>query len=285
MIDARQDDREDTPRQRPAATVRSVERALDILDVLAAAADGLRLNDVAGRVGLNVSTCHHLIATLVDRGYVGRNPRERTYVLGARILELSRSRAATVDVVQTAMATLHGLNEATGETVSFDVLRGRDLATLVMVESRHAVHVVVDEAAKAEAVHATGSGKAILAWLPEAELTRILSGRLKRFTQGTARSREDLMENLFTVQCDGFAIDREEFQPGVVSVGSSLRDRTGAVIGALGCLLPTSRAGEDRIVRMCGLVRDAATRLSRQLGELGPAFPFQGAGKAWRAKP
>ncbi|NJL08939.1 MAG: IclR family transcriptional regulator [Methylacidiphilales bacterium] len=267
------------PRRRRGA-VQTVERALDILDVLGAASNGMRLNDVAGRVGLNVSTCHHLIATLLERGYVCQNPRGRTYFLGTKMLDLSRSRAEMIDVIQSALSALRALNEVTGETVSFDVLRGRDLITLAKLESRHAVHVVLDEVAKAEAAHATGSGKAILAWLPEAELTRILPGRLKRFTEGTVRSREDLMENLLLVQCDGFAIDREEFQPGVVSVGSSIRDRTGAVVGALDCLLPTSRAGEDRIARICGLVRDAATSLSRRLLEPEPAMSFEDAVKA-----
>ena len=255
------------PRRRRGAPVQSVERALDILDVLAAGPDGMRLNDIARATHLNVSTCHHLITTLLERGYVGQNSRGRTYFLGATMPDLSRSRAAMIDVVQSARSTLHGLAEATGETVSFDVLRGRDLITLAELGSRHAVHVVLDGVAKAEAAHATGSGKAILAWLPETELTRILLERFKRFTESTICSQEDLIENLLLVQRDGFAIAREEFQPGVVSVGSSIRGHTGAVIGALGCLLPTSRASEDKIPRICELVRDAATSLSLQLGE------------------
>ncbi|NJO54618.1 MAG: helix-turn-helix domain-containing protein [Bacteroidales bacterium] len=127
-------------------TIQSVERALDILEVLATGTDEMRLNEIARAAHLNISTCHHLIATLLDRGYVGQNPRGRTYFLGNKTLELSRSRAAMIDLVKTAMPTLRALNQSTGETVSLDVLRGADLVTLAMLESRHAVRVALDEA-------------------------------------------------------------------------------------------------------------------------------------------
>ena len=105
-------------------TIQSVERALDILEVLATGADEMRLNEIARATHLNISTCHHLISTLLDRGYVGQNPRGRTYFLGTKTLELSRARAAMIDLVQAAMPTLRALNQDTGETVHLDVLRG-----------------------------------------------------------------------------------------------------------------------------------------------------------------
>ena len=66
-------------------TIQSIERALDLLDILATGDSELALHEIATRSALNNSTCHHLLATLVKRGYVGRNRRTRSYFLGARI--------------------------------------------------------------------------------------------------------------------------------------------------------------------------------------------------------
>ncbi|BBF93513.1 IclR family transcriptional regulator [Blastochloris tepida] len=248
-------------------TIQSVERALDILEVLATGTDEMRLNEIARAAHLNISTCHHLITTLLDRGYVGQNPRGRTYFLGNKTLELSRSRAAMIDLVKTALPALRALNQSTGETVSLDVLRGSDLVTLAMIESRHAVRVALDEGAKAEAAHATGSGKSILAWVPETELSRIIEEKgLRRFTEHTICSKDELIENLRLVRRNGYAIVREEFQPGVLCIGSAIRDHTGAVIGALCCALPTLRATDDAVARVCSEVKAAAVSLSLQLG-------------------
>jgi IclR family acetate operon transcriptional repressor len=256
--------------RRRRVAVQTVERTLDILDVLAARPDGMQLNDIAAATQLNVSTCHHHIAVLLDRAYVRQTPRGLTYFLGTTARKLSRSRAAS-SLVKAAMPVLRSLNQATGETVSLDTMHDSGLTTLAKLDSRHALRVGLDDAGRAEAAHATGSGKAMLAWLPETMLSPLVSKGLQRFTDTTICSQADLIENLLLVQCDGFAIAREEFQPGVVCVGSAIRDHTGAVIGALCCLLPTLRASEDRVAQVGELVRDAATSLSLQLGEPVPA--------------
>ncbi|BAR99982.1 transcriptional regulator [Blastochloris viridis] len=251
-------------------TIQSVERALDILEVLATGADEMRLNEIARATHLNTSTCHHLISTLLDRGYVGQNPRGRTYFLGNKTLELSRSRAAMIDLVQIAMPTLRSLNQGTGETVHLDVLRGHDLTTVAKLDSQHAVRVVTDNATKAGAAHAAATGKAILAWLPETELNRILADKgLQAFTDVTIRSKDELVENLGLVRRQGFAIDREEHQPGVVGVAAAIRNHSGAVIGALSCSMPTMRADRDQLARVCDQVTAAAAALSLRLGDAG----------------
>ena len=71
-------------------TIQSVDRALSILEVLAAATGEMPLGEIAERAGLNPSTCHHLLGTLVVRGYVGQTPSTRSYFLGARITQLAQ---------------------------------------------------------------------------------------------------------------------------------------------------------------------------------------------------
>jgi len=71
-------------------TIQSVDRAIDVLEVLAQSGEQLPLKEIARKTGLNVSTCHHLLATLVNRGYVGRSRLGRLYFIGGKVSELSR---------------------------------------------------------------------------------------------------------------------------------------------------------------------------------------------------
>jgi IclR family transcriptional regulator, acetate operon repressor len=247
-------------------TIQSIERALDLLDILAAADGERALGEIAAKAGLNSSTCHHLLATLVKRGYVGRNPRTRSYFLGARITELSNRRLKQFNLIDTAMAELRQLNDATGESVQLAALRGYALVTLVKLDSRLPVRAGVAEGGKANAAHATAVGKAMLAWLPEPEITRIIAVHgLSRFTPNTVGTLAALIEELRLVRRNGYAVDNEEFQPGVFCVGAAIRDHAGAVMGAVSCSMPAMRANGEPLEAVKQAVKLCAAMISQRL--------------------
>ncbi len=251
-------------------TIQSLERALNLIDILAASKVELPLNELAGKAGLNVSTCHHLLATLVKRGYVGQNPRNRGYYLGSRITELSNARIKQFDLTEIAMPELKKLNENTRETVLLSAMQGYTLVSLAKLNSQMPVGVGPDENGRARAAHATGAGKAILAWLPDAEIARtIADAGLTRFTDRTIGTLADLIEEFRHVRRNGYAIDDEEFQPGVVSVGAAIRDFSGAVIGAVSCLMPKMRAEEAHRKQVMDEVKGCAAAISDRLGAAG----------------
>ena len=257
-------------------TIQSVDRALDILEVLSASGMELPLGEIASRSGLNSSTCHHLLSTLAARGYVGRNPRGRSYFLGTKILELSSSRVRQFNLVEVAMPELRRLNQETRETVHLAVMQGYDLTTLAKLESSHPIRVSTDGAGKANAAHATATGKAILAWLPEMEIARVITEKgLTSFTDKTITNIADLMEDLRHVRRNGFSMETEEFQLGVVCVGSAIRDHLGAVIGSIGCSMPEMRASDDLLDQTKHAVHESAKMLSELLGSPKDILPEQ----------
>ena len=109
-------------------------------------------------------------------------------------------------------------------------------------EARHAVRVDSGQVGKLEAPHATSLGKAIMAWLPEDEMQRMVAHGMKRYTEHTITDIPALIESLRHVRRNGYAIDREEFLPGVICVGAAIRDQAGTVIGAISASTPTMRA-------------------------------------------
>jgi len=246
--------------------IQSVERALSLLELLAEATDGVRLNDISSTLNLNVSTCHHLLRTLMDRGYVAQSGKDRAYFLGNKVSELSGSRMRQFNLADVAMADLRGLNKRTGETVHLTVWRGDELVTIAVLDSHHAVRVVSGPSGKAEAVHATATGKAILAWLPEPEADRIIArSGMTRFTDNTITDHDKLVEEFRHVRRNGFAVDHEEFQPGVICIGAAIRDHAGAVIGSFSCSLPTMRADETYLRSVEAEVKAVARAISDKL--------------------
>ncbi len=251
-------------------TIQSLDRALNLIDLLALSKAEMPLNELASRAGLNVSTCHHLLATLLRRGFVGQNPRTRSYFLGARITELSNARLKQFNLIDIAMPELERLNELTRESVHLAVMQGHALVTLAKLNSRLPVGVGSDETGKSNAAHATATGKAILAWLPDVEMARVLANTgLSRFTENTICTLTDLIEELRLVRRNGFAIDNEEFQPGVVCIGGAIRDHAGAVIGSVSCSMPKMRAKGHGLDEVKIAVKHCATAISERLG--GPA--------------
>lgn len=247
-------------------SIQSVDRALFLLETIAEAGGEATLTELATRTGLNISTCHHLLATLIKRGFAAKVSGRRLYALGARILHLGHA-CLQVDLPRRAQPYLEAVNRATGETVHLAGLQGDTVVTLAVREARHAVRVDTGKIGKLEAPHATAVGKAMLAWLPEDEMRRILGADMKRFTENTITEFSDFVEALRVVRRNGYAVDREEFLPGVICVGAAIRDQAGTVIGAISASTPMMRATEEHI----GLMRDeigTATRaLSAEFGE------------------
>ncbi len=254
-------------RLKAGRTIQSIERALDLLEILATGDSELALHEIAARARLNISTCHHLLATLVKRGYVGRNRRTRSYFLGARITELSNSRLKQFNLTDIAMPELRQLNETTRESVHLAVMQGHALVTLAKLESRLPIGVGSDEPGKTNAAHATATGKAILAWLPEAEIARVIASHgLTRFTENTIGTIAGLMEDLRLTRRNGYAVDSEEFQPGVVCFGAAIRDHAGAVIGSVSCSMPQMRAKGKERDKAKAAVKLCAAAISERLG-------------------
>jgi IclR family acetate operon transcriptional repressor len=255
------------PRAKQPRTIQSLERALNLVDILAFSQSELALNELASRAALNVSTCHHLLATLVKRGYVGQNPRTRGYYLGNRITELSNARIKQFNLIEIAMPELKRLNETTRETVLLSALQGHTLVTLAKLNSQMPVGVGSEEYGQSGGAHATGTGKAILAWLPDAEIARtIADAGLPLFTERTIGTLAELIEEFRHVRRNGYAIDDEEFQHGVFGVGAAIRNMTGAVIGAVSCLIPKMRAENEYTARAITEVKNCAAAISERLG-------------------
>ena len=255
------------PMGRDHGGIQALDRAFLILDVIADAGGEAKLTEIANIAGLNISTCHHLISTLHNWGYVARGPNSRSYVLGSRILHLSAACLRQVDLPRRAQSFVDRLNDQTCEAVHLAIMQDTNLVNVLRRDARHAVRVDAGLGGNSNAAHATATGKAILAWLPPTELDRIVAD--KGLTAFTPHDIDGLKEELRLTRRNGFAVDREEFQLGVVCIGAAIRDHAGAVVGSIGVSSPVFRATAEYIDQIRAHLIAAVDELSTELGAPG----------------
>ena len=246
-------------------SIQSVDRALYLLETIAEAGGETTLTDLSNRTGLNISTCHHLLATLIQRGFVAKIPGRRLYALGNRIVYLSHA-CLQVDLPRRADPYLEKINATTGETVHLATLQGDSVVMLAVKEARHAVRVDTGRIGRIEAPHATSLGKAIFAWLPESDLDRFFVNGMKRCTENTITDPAAFHEAMCKVRREGYAFDREEHLPGVICIGAAIRDQAGTVIGAISASTPLMRATDAHLALMREEITAAANALSAEFG-------------------
>lgn len=253
-------------RNRPGL-IQSVERAMEIVEALSGEPAGLGLMELSQRLGLNASTCHHLLQTLAHRGWVEQRPGSRRYRLGVRILQLKHTLAEGLDLAEEGAPYLEQLNALTGEAVHMAVLQGTFLYTVAKLESRHPVRVDSGAVGKSKAAHCTATGKAILAYLPEARLVALVQEQgLPAYTPKTITTFEALVEELGRTRKRGYALDDEEFQPGVFCVGAPIRDDGGEVVASVSCSIPLMRVSPARVESLAEAVLGCAASISARLG-------------------
>jgi IclR family acetate operon transcriptional repressor len=245
--------------------IQSVDRAITLLETIADAGGEATLTEIAARAELNISTSHHLLSTLVRRGYVAKVAGRRSYALGGRLLELGYASLRRIELPQRAGRFIDRLNETTGEAVHLVTLQGD---TMVHLAKREARVPSPGPMTRPDGAHAKASGKAILAWLPEYEALRVTSAQgMIKFTPNTITEWPALKEELRHVRRNNYAMDREEYQPGMICVGSAVRDHQGAVVAAISASTPLVRATDAHIKLICDEVVGAAHALSAELGE------------------
>jgi len=216
-----------------AQRVQSVARAAELLKALGAHGGPASVFDLADRCGLNRSTAWRILATLEDEGLVERDPATGRYEIGYALVALGAA-AGHEPLIRRAHPALRALAEACLETASLAVPRGMQLVYVDQVQAPHVM--AADWLGRATPLHATSTGKALLAWLSEDDIGAALPGRLERFTDTTITTRPVLRTELAQVRVRGYAISRGELEPALWGVSAPVLDggRPVAVVSVWG---------------------------------------------------
>jgi DNA-binding IclR family transcriptional regulator len=251
---------------------RAAGRVVDILELIVSTRDGLPLRELSARLEAPKSSLLPLLRTLTARGYLEQGALGE-YRLGRKARELGMGSAAHAELPEIARPALRELMQRTGETVFLGVLGGDGTAVVFIdkIESEQVIRYTAGVGAR-RPLHATSSGKVILAFLPSSQREKILrSLPLRRYTEQTVTSLPALRASLDEVRHTGVCLNLDELAIGAAGIAAPIFDRDGRVAGACAIGGPTDRV-RPRLKPLAAEVKATARAISALLGHrLEPA--------------
>ena len=245
--------------------VQSVERALTVLEILAREGHA-GVGEIAEEMGIHKSTVSRLIGSLVSREMVHQNTERGKYQLGFGILRLASSIPGRLSLVHEARPVLESLAEEFKETVNLAVLRS-NYAVNVDQAMGPSTLATYDWVGSLTPLHATSSGKVLLAALDAGERDRILKETgLRARTSRTITSRKELDAQLLEVAAKGYAVVREEFEIGLNAVAVPVYNHQGEVLGALSISGPAFRFDPEQTPGLLEKLKEAGLKVSANMG-------------------
>ncbi|MBE0487727.1 MAG: helix-turn-helix domain-containing protein [Halomonas sp.] len=249
----------------------SLVRGLNLLERLSASPGGLALSELAEQADLAPSTTHRLLQALQGQGFVTQDSELGVWKIDVKTFRIGNSFLEARDFVATSRPFLRRLTALTGETANLGIRDDGTAVFLAQSESSQMMRMITRLGSRAP-LHASGVGKALMAWLPDDELERILADRgLARVTENTLHTPDSLRAGLAEIRRQGFACDREEHAIGLHCVAACLHDEHGIPLAAISVSGPVARIPEARLLELGALVRDTAAEITARLGGKAPA--------------
>lgn len=267
------------PRGRPRtadtgaeASVQSLDRAVGLLSALAGA-DGLTLAGVASATGLPGSTAYRLLATLQRHGLVEFEEAGQRWHIGVEAFRIGSSFLRRRKIIDRSRQALQDLSLRFGETANLAVADQGAVVFVSQVEAHAPLRAFFRPGTRAP-YHASGAGKAMLAYLPPARREQMLGpGPLDRFTPRTVTDRAQLAAELDTARARGWAVDDEERNEGMRCVAAPVFNEFAEPIAGISVSGPTLRLTNGTVAELGPAVRAAAEDVTAQIAGKRPGGP------------
>jgi len=246
-------------------TIQVLERAFDLLEVLASFPDPVSLKVIAERSGLHPSTAHRILNDLTIGRFVDR-PEAGSYRLGMRLLELGNLVKARLDVRDAALAPMRELHKLTHQPVNLSMRQGDEIVYIERAYSERSGMQVVRAIGGRAPLHLTSVGKLFLA-NDDPQRVRAYAARtgLAGHTRNSITELPALERELTRVNQQGTARDDEELELGVRCMAAGIRDDQGHLVAGLSISAPADRLEESWMERL----KSTAAQISAALGYRG----------------
>lgn len=237
-----------------ASHIQSLQRGLKILEVLADEPEGLLAKTISMRCGLHLSTCYHLLNTLMANGYVFKQVHTQRFHLAQKISFAHTNPYAMGQLVRHLQPYIQTLRDNSLETSYLSLRNNGEIVLSAVVDSRHSLRVSLLSVGYTNGNHAMALGKTILAYFTREDLKRYLdSYGMPAFTSKTICNFEAFEAELQTTRSRGYGLDEAEFSEEVCCIAAPIFDIQGRVIGSIGIAMPEMRyrkSANEQIVRV-----------------------------------
>lgn len=248
------------------APLRTFDKGLTILEGLAEIGrQGATTGELGRRLGLHRTTVHRFLQTLARRGYAEQISDSDRYRMGLKVLGLASSTMAGLSLREVGMPILEALHQATNETVHLVMMDRGEVITIDRIEAEHPVALRTYIGARRPA-YCSAAGKAMLAYMPAAQVDQILAQGMPSRTPNTITDPLRFKAELWEVTQRGYALDDEENLEGVRCAAAPVFSLEGRLAGGISLSAPSMRVDAVLLQELAGRVLDAARDLSSLLG-------------------
>ena len=247
--------------------MKSVTRSLRILEAVAQH-QPVTVGELTKLFGLPKSTVQRTLVTLAEAGWLRANRRDTTrWEVGARVLAVRPAAHQGSSLFAAAREPMVRLRDTVNETIHLSVPDALQCMVVVdRVDCSHAVrtfHTVGDTSP----LHATATGRAVLAHLPKQDVEELIERGLERYSDTTPADPDELRAELDRIRTDGYAVNRNQYRPDVCAIAAPVLDEDGTPLATVAISMPDSRYDADRLPEWGRMVADAAAEITgRRLG-------------------
>jgi IclR family acetate operon transcriptional repressor len=247
--------------------MKSVTRSLRILEAVAQH-QPVTVGELTKLFGLPKSTVQRTLVTLAEAGWLRANRKDTTrWEIGARVLAVRPAALQGSSLFAAAREPMVRLRDTVNETIHLSVPDALQCMVVVdRVDCSHAVrtfHTVGDTSP----LHATATGRAVLAHLPKQDVEELVTQGLERYSDATPTDPDELRAELDRIRIDGYAVNRNQYRPDVCAIAAPVLDEEGTPLATVAISMPDSRYDADRLPEWGRLVADAAAEITgRRMG-------------------
>jgi len=257
------------PADQPGNTVQALERGLMLLLALAKQGSAT-LSDLALRIDMPPSSAHRVLATLQKHGFVDFDEVKQEWAIGIEVFNIGSSYLGRTNLVEAAQKVMRPLMRETGETANLAIPDGGDVVFISQIETANPIRAFFSPGTRSH-MHASGTGKALLADLSAQELEKILHNKgLPEFTPKTLTTAEALFADLEEIRKRGWSFDDEERYAGMRCVAAAIYNSFGQAIAGVSVSGPAVRFEEATVSELGPKVMAAAAQITTMIGGKAP---------------
>jgi DNA-binding IclR family transcriptional regulator len=255
----------DAPGVTGAVGTEAATRVADVLLMFTGGPAAMGVTEIARELGLSKAVVHRILQSLAARSLVRADANTREYRLGPGAIALGARALRDFDLRQAAQPTLRRMRDVTNETTTLSARVQDSRIYLDQYESPQEIKMTV-ELGRRYPLHAGASSRAILAFLPEEAIERIIAEGLDRLTPETIRNPRELRRRLADTRACGYAVSKGERQAAAGSVAAPVFGIDGGVVGSISVCGPVDRFDDAAVARYLPIVVSSAAEISRALG-------------------
>ncbi len=255
-----------TEKRKKASGGRTLERGLDLLELLTKDEFEKSCTQLSKEAGFNIATTHRLLQVLVKRGYLRQNPDTLKYRLSLKLFEFGSVAVHQLNIREEALSILKDLAADTGDTAYLIVLDNDEGLCLGRIDGHHYVRVLFLQIGGRMPLYIGAGPKVLLAYQSEEEIERYLNRvDLRPWTPFTMIDPEQIKREMQEIRKRGYALSMEDASQDVAALGCPVRNSSGDVIAALSISGLASHYGSDQLLNLASKVQAAANELSARI--------------------